>query len=868
MQPRPDRRTDPFGPGAEAFDNHGPPDEIDGLDWNDPAAFFKAIGAGGPGALPLPDIRSKEDVRREATTWSDSIFTSYETLNAILQRHEATIQKRWLKKTRTQRLKVLLTAWPNMAATHRPDFDAFRKESEFEREKGTRYRDCFMWPYINQEDLLTTKTLPLLLNARGHHPPSHFAADDIDAMHLGLVSKAIVPIFLNEHVLMLNGMTENTREYGQLVAWEDHPDAFDWMHKQQQFHPGEGLVVMEAQARLLTFLVQCSREILRDIPESSLTSDSFPILPEPQLKPESEISGFESLGVMAAEAPYRVPAQLDLSRIASLLAARASAAEDHLWALREDLDYFAKTLLEAKEHRQEMLKDLHGKNHPVLSSSRQGILWGRIIGSVVSDAYLTLEMFSELSTQAKELVSLQKKYADDISPSEDLPEKYLEALLRFRHYLNQAAKGPLSKLKMTVVAAPPIRQHFAREPPPDTHTTKMTVVERPGSKMNSVERQLISLLRTLWEDGHELFLAGLSLTVDELERLIQSQSAAQELLSSYVAGVIGDLAIISQCLNQLSLYHPWARSWESELVGREDKLKQGYAERTQSWARILAALNVALPTNNNSSRAANLGDPSDGKFKYPIEKRRTKENVEILRRAESHLDAFWAAIDQVMVAKAGDLQGTAVRNLLSQSRILQRTTEWIEQEKPQAAIISQDKLGEINLYTLNQPLSQVYSGLSARTLDTVQPKAKVKTRGTPRPGPAHVDEAEALLRPNPADQQPIFTVDARAFKVFRTIFFNPALTSTPGEVPWNDFLHAMTSVGFTVMKLYGSVWQFQPTKLDVERSIQFHEPHPRGKLPFTTARRYGRRLHRAYGWFGGMFVLDKKPDNPDHSAIM
>lgn len=59
------------------------------------------------------------------------------------------------------------------------------------------------------------------------------------------------------------------------------------------------------------------------------------------------------------------------------------------------------------------------------------------------------------------------------------------------------------------------------------------------------------------------------------------------------------------------------------------------------------------------------------------------------------------------------------------------------------------------------------------------------------------------------------------------------------------------------MKLYGSVWQFRPTRLDVERNILFHEPHPQGKLPFKTARRYGRRLNRAYGWVGEMFVLNK-----------
>jgi hypothetical protein len=62
----------------------------------------------------------------------------------------------------------------------------------------------------------------------------------------------------------------------------------------------------------------------------------------------------------------------------------------------------------------------------------------------------------------------------------------------------------------------------------------------------------------------------------------------------------------------------------------------------------------------------------------------------------------------------------------------------------------------------------------------------------------------------------------------------------------------------SAMKLYVSVWQFQSTKLNVERNIQFHEPHPHGKFSFTTARHFGRRLNRAYGWFGRMFVLGEK----------
>lgn len=48
----------------------------------------------------------------------------------------------------------------------------------------------------------------------------------------------------------------------------------------------------------------------------------------------------------------------------------------------------------------------------------------------------------------------------------------------------------------------------------------------------------------------------------------------------------------------------------------------------------------------------------------------------------------------------------------------------------------------------------------------------------------------------------------------------------------------MTSVGFTAMKLYGSVWQFQPARLDAQRNIQFYEPHPRSKLPCRVALHY------------------------------
>jgi hypothetical protein len=54
---------------------------------------------------------------------------------------------------------------------------------------------------------------------------------------------------------------------------------------------------------------------------------------------------------------------------------------------------------------------------------------------------------------------------------------------------------------------------------------------------------------------------------------------------------------------------------------------------------------------------------------------------------------------------------------------------------------------------------------------------------------------------------------------------------------------------------HGSIWHFAPTGKDDNRPIQFHEPHPSGKLSLVQVRRYGRRLGRTYGWTGEMFVL-------------
>jgi hypothetical protein len=65
------------------------------------------------------------------------------------------------------------------------------------------------------------------------------------------------------------------------------------------------------------------------------------------------------------------------------------------------------------------------------------------------------------------------------------------------------------------------------------------------------------------------------------------------------------------------------------------------------------------------------------KFKYPVEKRRTAENVEALRAAEKNLDAFWLKVDRELLDKNGIPLRERLVHILPYGK-LERTPKWVE----------------------------------------------------------------------------------------------------------------------------------------------------------------------------------------------
>ena len=608
-----------------------------------------------------------------------------------------------------------------MAVRHRPDFDVYRKEyrkqSEADRGVGMGHRESFLWPYVNEEDLLKPRIFLLFLSSRGRHSPHNFAAADMRAVHIGLITQAITPVFLDDHVMLLRGRT-NSQSYGQLMNWDEHPDAKLWTASRIELPPGEGLLILEIQDRILSFLLKCVQQILVDLSPQLLFNTAV------QLEPPSSAcelrTGLGSLAILTAEAAYRVPDQVDMGRIESLIAAKRDRVADHLWSLREDPGYFNHEICEAGEHRQERLKDSRGQAHPVFRQRREDIFWGRVLGNTLMSSCIQLETWSELQNQAEMVKRTYARYGPTLGMLEDLPADFMYALLKFRYYLSQAAQGPLNMLQISVVSSPQWRPYFERDRSTDPTDDHISIHLKPSVSLDNIQSDLLWLLQVLWEDAEKLYLLGMPNVVDELQRLLNSNTQAHNLISTHVASWIADLSIISECLRQINLYQPWASTFDYTMFEHKDKITKEFVEKTQTSACFV----LAFRGGENLNTFARYGASNKINFNYPVNKRKTKENVTAMQLAENNLDKFWTRVDEIIAQQVGIPRSTAAGAFLATQRSLKRTADWTEPIK------SETRTEQSSEAEIETPLSDLYLDLQQRTEQTLAPHGKSKQAST------------------------------------------------------------------------------------------------------------------------------------------
>ena len=113
-----------------------------------------------------------------ATDVAGKILASWKRLRAIVERHEATLQKRRAKKTRAKKRELLSVVWPHMPDSHQPEVRYWTTLGLPMPLQGDKPGG--LWLCINLKDLTDLKSLLVFINARARYHPVVFAPFELD----------------------------------------------------------------------------------------------------------------------------------------------------------------------------------------------------------------------------------------------------------------------------------------------------------------------------------------------------------------------------------------------------------------------------------------------------------------------------------------------------------------------------------------------------------------------------------------------------------------------------------------------------------------------------------------------------------------
>ena len=781
-------------------------------------------------------------MERLARIYVKGIFTSFEDVRYIVERHEHTIRKRWSKKSTAKKKKLLLTARPDMASGHRPDIETdlaeparYKDDQRILTPQVCRARNsaaCLV-PFLNLEDLLQPGTLLTFLNSRGRATIESFSQTELLNCPIARWPDSCLRQYLPDYTMVFVGKNKRNN-YGQMKHWTDQGDARLAIYSGRGVHPGHGLQILRIQEIIYTFLQRCCHLLVGDIlADKKGQPERHPITP-PIACLGDKSTNYINRAEVSLMAPYGNHRQLDFDRLRSLVSSKVCELEDHVWALREDPGYFTEISNDYKAHRSEYVQSTDGNAAAILKQPPH-VMTGAILRELVLGAYLPLFYWQECLrlVTALRTTAIEKNF--NFPDDQDLPEGYHVNFLLLWTMLHVLHTDKHETFRHTLLGCPNMRPYFVKAYTDQGSVRYHCEIDAARANGDSTILRFLEVLLRIWEPFSPPTV-GFIAELDDLERMATKVPVVKGLVSSLAWSEFSQLSISSECIQQIRSYQPWATKIQNDVEQLRPLLMSWFRRLGLKWepiAHLRRFEDVAL---------ALKADPSDGKFYYPSTEKQTKKTTDAMRLAEKNLDAFWLAADTF----CGNLTGTSLPDLLLRhrdaGRAARRTAPWTE-ALPQR---HEERVDE----NISNPVTT--SGEHNKSQALI--RGKIKTRGTDVSA-SLTGTDQRLANETLESPTPKLNVDKRSYLVFKTLFFSPSARDVPGEVSWKDFVHAMVQRGFEAEKLHGSAWRFTPA-LDTERAIQFHAPHGAlSKLPLTWARRYGRRLEREYGWTGEMFTL-------------
>ncbi|KAK0236585.1 hypothetical protein EDD85DRAFT_577951 [Armillaria nabsnona] len=765
-----------------------------------------------------------EEVSEVADDFRKALFDKWDSLGSIMAIHENSIRKRWSRRTQTKRRSLLKELRIPIPDKHAPEVDLFEKLSTGRALGGqlSDARDAFLSPFLNVEDLTSGngENLLGLLHYRTRLLPSEFSQFDLQCLHFGIVSGAIKRVFTPDCTMVGIGGRES---YGQVLPNDctlrpGGPDGFtlEWTYG-AGMQISEGLAVLEAQVKLLSFLLQLVHRILIDLDLTSIPPPPPPANIDDMTDLLSELSlpqEWSSFAKKHSLRAYSLPPRFLPSDLAVITGAQYEIAKDHLIDLRTDPMYLAEQLTLHLDHRLESTS----KEAPLT------LIHDRAVTSLLRDAYNAFAFWDIAHILVQEIISEEQKLKLPLARDEDLPPTY-ECLVKDLHQLirDYRAKAEL-RYEITLCGSPPLRRHFQVQFSGSNFTQHK--IQGTLSKGDRVMHILGILL-----DADQTHLWQVSRIFDELDRAVADNA---DRVSPLLADVLFDYGSCTDILETIDRHQPLIGEEQEEDTIKRLGQRLSRLEGLQRFeGHDLPLHRVAFPVS---------------KFVYR-KGPKTEEWAEKCEKVDASFAEFWKIADGLVRSKYGKDLFASVEDTCASHEW--EATDWKAQIRRQIArpAASRPTAGNRAI-----PFGGAEQRSASPTLISTEPKMKMKTTG--KPLVPVVDEIIAAGDSPPTDQTRLtFKVAKRVFSVFTGIFRtadDSEIHSQQTSLAWKEVLHAFAAINFRGTQLHGSVWRFEHPD---GRNINFHSPHPYPKCTFWQLRRMGRRLTRRFGWGAENFVL-------------
>ncbi|KAI0889849.1 uncharacterized protein GGS22DRAFT_194190 [Annulohypoxylon maeteangense] len=738
--------------------------------------------------------------------------------------------KRWLSKSKAKRKALLSKAWPDMPPTHRPDIETWQSLHNGHplEDKDTL---ALMWPSLNVEDLSNKETLLLMLHQRARYPPHEFSVHDIGLLNFGTRTGLIGQIELPGYFAILRDRN-SPETYGKLYAWSDDIDGVMSEPTRGWFTPSDSYWAVLVQAHLFWFLNRICQLILHDMSKeeiypaqgSHLLSQDFPY----HLS-RTNIEGVKILAIEAFEDQYKAPRAPNFGRTIRLIGAKLAHVEDHLWALREDPNYFINAARDRMEHMTEMVPDEDGNPGPPPGLGRNK-LWARVFQQLITEAIANVNIFNVLFEKICRVNCLVAVNSEEgkLPLDKKLSDEMNEAVFEAFHCLVASSWELLvtSDLESSASSSPLFRDSFYREQK-ESALGHPLIRPRTTIILDCVRDRLMWIFNNLSTE-HNRFDLGVRGLVAELDLYVRQEPKARALITPFVAGLVSTLGISCECLYQYQFFQPWIGGYRTFFLKNADRLQKNWLIEHTHHANLA---NVKQDLWERMARLPKIN--SKGEYVLIAQDSPILSKGDIIERqvVEAHHDRFWTALLRGL--RAVGAVSVHLDALMDRDK-LKRTAPYVEPVK--AAKEEKKKSEKIPVDRDDQILDEAI--------------AQNKKLGQ--------KEEETVDESSQEEEVETIEVSKRALKVFRAILFDGlgSYELTKG-IQWNDFVYALMSIGFRAEKLFGSGWIFSPDMgtMGFAHPIYFEEPQNGGEINYLVMKHYGRRMRRTYGYKREMFKL-------------